>query len=291
MRLVTLAALALGCAWSLLAGHAAAWGPAGHRMVGEIAQRHLTDRTVRQIETLLKYDRLADGTPSNRRTLGEIANWADEIRDQPWSAKYANWHFDNIPVCGDTRGTPPCRYGNCASARLAQQLELLGNPGKSRRVRNEALKWVVHLAADIHQPLHAADNRDRGGNAIEVDFFGVREGQWGALNLHTIWDEQLVARRVAELGGEAAVVGAPIAPLDKAAWEAGAIGEWIAESNELARITAYGKIPGFQCGAHIVRSVSIGDDYYSAAAPIIEQQIRRAGVRLAMLLNAALDKR
>ena len=260
-------------------------------MVGEIAQGLLAAGAAREVEALLRFDRLADGSRSGRGTLGEIASWADEIRDQPWSAKYANWHFENIPVCGDLPSSTVCRYGNCASARLAQQLRLVADTGKPRRVRNEALKWVVHLAGDIHQPLHAADNRDRGGNAIEVEFFGMREGRWGKLNLHIVWDEQLVERWIAERGGEAAIVAVPIAALDRRAWEAGGIEKWMAESNTLARTTAYGKIPEFRCGSRIAQPVAIGQDYYAAAAPVIEQQIRKAGVRLAKLLNGALDGR
>src|SRR3972149_4106524 len=115
---------------------------------------------------LLKYDRLADRTPSRRSTLGEIANWADEIRSEAWSKKYSRWHYDDIPLCASAPQSKICPRGNCASARLAQQLEILKDRGRRWRERNEALKWVVHLAGDIHQPLHAADNGDRGGNGI-----------------------------------------------------------------------------------------------------------------------------
>jgi hypothetical protein len=150
---------------------------------------------------------------------------------------------------------------------------------------------VVHLAGDIHQPLHAADNRDRGGNTVAVVFFGQTEGRRGALNLHTIWDEQLVERLVAERGGEAAIASAPIAAGDRAAWPAGSIEDWMLESNALARAVAYGSIPGFSCGAHIVQPVEIGAGYYAVAAPAIELQIRKAGVRLAGLLNERLGGR
>jgi len=260
-------------------------------MVGEIAQSMLGPQAAREVAYLLANDRLADRAPSGRTSLGEIASWADEIRDQPWSRKYSRWHYDNEPLCEAAPPEKVCPHGNCASARLAQQLSVLQDRRGSRRDRNEALKWVVHLAGDIHQPLHAADHHDRGGNAVAVVFFGQTEGRRGPLNLHTIWDEQLVERLVAERGGEAAIVSVPIAAGDRAAWAAGSIEDWVRESNALAREVVYGAIPGFSCSTGVAQPVEIGAGYYAAAAPVIERQIRKAGVRLAALLNEALGGR
>ena len=260
-------------------------------MVGGIAQSLLNERAAREVAWLLANDRLADRTPSGRATLGEVASWADEIRDQPWSRKYSAWHYDNAPLCEEAPREKVCPRGNCASGRLEQQLEILKDRARPRRDRNEALKWVVHLAGDIHQPLHAADNHDRGGNTVAVVFFGQTEGRRGELNLHTIWDEQLVERLVAARGGEAAIVSAPIAAGERTAWAAGSIGDWMLESKALARTTVYGGIPGFRCDSQPVQPVQIGAGYYAVAAPVIEQQIRKAGVRLAALLNEALGGR
>jgi hypothetical protein len=260
-------------------------------MVGGIAQSLLSDRASREVSWLLANDRLGDRTPSGRATLGEVANWADEIRDQPWSAKYSRWHYDNALLCEEAPREKVCPRGNCASGRLEQQLAILRDRARPRRDRNEALKWVVHLAGDIHQPLHAADNHDRGGNAVAVVFFGQTEGHRGELNLHTIWDEQLVERLVAARGGETAIVSTPITAGDRAAWAAGSIGDWMLESKALARTAVYGGIPGFSCGSQLLQPVQIGAGYYAAAASVIEQQIRKAGVRLAALLNEALDGR
>jgi hypothetical protein len=270
---------------------ALAWGPEGHRMVGDIAQSMLSERAAREVAALLANDRLGDHTPSGRTTLGEIANWADEIRDQPWSKKTLSWHYDNAPLCAVAPREKVCPRGNCASGRLAQQLGILQDRARPRRDRNEALKWVVHLAGDIHQPLHAADHQDRGGNAVAVVFFGQTEGRRGPLNLHTIWDEQLVERLVAERGGESAIVSAPIALGDRVAWAGGSIEAWMRESNALARTIAYGSIPGFDCSSKFLQPVEIGPGYYAAAAPSVEQQIEKAGVRLAALLNEALSGR
>ncbi len=290
-RLAVAPALALVLAVAAGPRSALAWGPEAHRIAGDIAQRLLTERAAREVAGLLRYDRLADRRPSGRSTLGEIANWADEIRSEPWSRKYSRWHYDDIPLCGTAPQAKICPRGNCASARLEQQLGILKDRGKRWRERNEALKWVVHLVADIHQPLHAADNGDRGGNRIVVTFFGAGAGRWGSLNLHAIWDEQLVERLLAARGGEAAIAAAPIAQAERSAWEKGSVRDWTAESNALARSAAYGNIPGFRCGAAVTQPVAIADAYYSAVAPHLERQFRKAGVRLAKLVNEALDSR
>src|SRR6267142_242450 len=178
-----------------LSAPAFAWGPEGHRVVGDIASRYLTATARAQVSDLLRNDRLAGGEPSGRRTLGEIANWADEIKDFEWGKRRGSWHYDDIPLCGTPEYGKYCRGGRCASAQLARQIEVLSDPRARPRARNEALKWVVHLIGDIHQPLHAANHGDRGGNQVQVSFFGERDNPpYGSLNLHAVWDVRLVAR-------------------------------------------------------------------------------------------------
>jgi len=275
-----------------ISANAFAWGPEGHRMVGDIATAYLTAKTRAHVSELLRNDRLAGGEPSGRRTLGEVANWADEIKEFEWGKRRASWHYDDVPLCGPAESSRYCRGGRCASAQLARQIELLGDPRSRTRARNEALKWVVHLIGDIHQPLHAANRRDRGGNQVQVSFFGQRDNPpYGSLNLHAIWDEQMVARLIAERGGERAIVSAPIADSDRRTWERGSIADWIAESHALARDRVYAPLPvAASCTDKIAEVVALGEPYYAGAAPLIEVQIRKAGVRLARVLNDSLDR-
>lgn len=270
---------------------ALAWGAAGHRMVGAVADLHLSASAAREVAFLLARDRLADRSPSGRRTLAEVAYWADEIKDYPWGKSRGSWHYDNIPVCGEADPGRYCRKGSCASAQLARQIAILGDRGQRPRERNEALKWVVHLMGDIHQPLHAADHRDQGGNRVEVAFFGARDNApYGTIRLHTIWDIHIVERLVTDRRGEAAIVSAPISPAQQAQWERGSIADWMRESHEIAKTVVYPMLPGgFACARKIEGVVAIDDAYYSRAAPIVEAQIRKAGIRLARVLNETLD--
>ena len=261
-------------------------------MVGAVADRYIEPRAAREVAFLLQRDRLADRTPSGRRTLAEVAYWADEIKDYPWGRSRGSWHYDNIPVCGSPDPERYCRRGACASAQLARQLAILGDRGQRPRERNEALKWVVHLMGDIHQPLHAADHRDQGGNRVEVAFFGARDNApYGTIRLHTIWDIHIVERLVTDRRGEAAIVSAPVDPPRKALWERGSIADWMGESHAIATSVVYPALPGgFACARKIEGIVPIDDAYYSRAAPVVEEQIRKAGIRLARVLNETLGR-
>jgi hypothetical protein len=147
--------------------------------------------------------------------------------------------------------------------------------------------------ADIHQPLHAATRRDNGGTAVEVSFLGRRDNPpYGTIKLHTIWDVHMVQRLIADKGGERAIAQARIGEADRAAWERGTISEWIDESHRIAREFVYPRLPvASSCSRKIQGVVAIDESYYSAAAPIIDAQIRKAGVRLARVLNESLHGR
>jgi hypothetical protein len=275
-----------------LATVALAWGPEGHRMVGDIAERFLAAETRAQIAKLLEADRTADGQLSGRHTLGQIANWADEIKDTEWGKRRASWHYDDVPLCQAAEYSKYCKNGRCASAQLARQIEILGNERARPGQRNEALKWVVHLMGDLHQPLHAANRGDRGGNRVQVSFFGERDNPpYGTLNLHALWDVSMVRRLVADRGGERAVVSAQIADGNRNAWEKGPISAWIEESHKIARDSVYPLLPvAASCSSKIVDVVAIDQVYYAKAAPLIEAQIRKGGVRLARVLNETLGR-
>ncbi len=275
-----------------LAQGAFAWGPEGHRMVGDIADRFLTAATRARIEKLLEADRMADDQPSGRRTLGEVANWADEIKDTDWGKRRGSWHYDDIPLCGAAEYAKYCRNGRCASAQLARQIEILGNERARPGQRNEALKWVVHIVGDIHQPLHAANRGDRGGNRVQVSFFGERDNPpYGALNLHAVWDVHMVRRLIADRAGESAIASVPVAARDRSAWERGSMADWVDESHRIAGDTVYALLPVVaSCSDKIVDVVALDGTYYARAAPVIEIQIRKAGVRLARVLNETLGR-
>ena len=165
-----------------------AWGPQGHRTTGAIADQLLTPQAHAVVTQLLAGDLDKFGNPSGRATLEAVSVWADEIRGTPdW---HAAWHYDDGPVCGRLYKASYCPDGQCNSVQLQRLIGVLGNRRAALAERNEALKWVVHLVGDLHQPLHASNNADRGGNDVQVALQGVRTR--GRLNLHRAWDSELV---------------------------------------------------------------------------------------------------
>src|SRR6266566_1690454 len=159
-----------GLAFMLLSQAASAWGPLGHRAIGAVADALLAPGARAELARLLEGDRDRDGRPSGRASLAEVSLWADEIRGT--RADRPNWHYDNVPVCGAVpRQRTWCPQQHCASGRIEAMLAQLADRGAPLAQRRDALKWISHLVADLHQPLHAADYA-QGGNLVHVDFGG-----------------------------------------------------------------------------------------------------------------------
>ena len=300
----------------LLTGGAHAWGPAGHKAVGAVADSLLTPGARDAVALLLADDEEAHGRPSGRRTLAEVADWADEIRGTPGDRP--RWHYDNRPVCGSVASTDAptsawCPQGDCASAQLPALLAVLADDGRTRGERSLALKWVVHLVGDLHQPLHAADLAE-GGNRIRVAPYGKAahrdSGQFGGSHgtrhghsgesLHAFWDSHLVNLALHPEDGD--VPDAAVARLLRRARATSAEritatpAQWAAESNRIARDFAL-NIDGVDCAQR--SALDTGDEprvtlsraYVAQGRQIVEERLALAGARLARLINAALDPR
>jgi hypothetical protein len=269
---------------------AGAWGPQGHRTVGAIADRLLTPEARAAVGELLAADRDKFGNPSGRTTLEAVAVWADEIRGT--SADEPRWHYDDAPVCGVAERDSYCADRQCNSAQLERLTAVLADAHAAPLARNEALKWVVHLIGDIHQPLHAADNGDQGGNRVAVALEGVRTR--GRENLHRAWDTELVMLALNTRNRQK-----PPPDIDALAEEArrlvaeagqGTPADWARQSNNLARSVAY-QYPGFACGSVPEGVVALDRDYQSEAIEIVRERLLLGGGRLANLLNKVLVTR
>ncbi|MEP6897250.1 MAG: S1/P1 nuclease [Rhodanobacter sp.] len=254
-----------------LVSMAQAWGPLGHSVIAELAQRHLSPSAEAEVERLL--------APEHTTTLADIANWPDQIQDDPalamlWKQTRSLHYVDFLS--GDCHYVPPreCRDGRCVVAGLQHYVQVLGDRSQSDQARREALKFVVHFVGDIHQPLHAGSRNDKGGNTYQVQFDGKGS------NLHKVWDSGMLYSRGLDWRAYAQRLDAdaparlpdPIAPLDNP------YAQWAEES---CRITTEA---GFYPAGH-----SIDARYVQAELPVAEQRLREAGRRLAEVLNLALS--
>jgi len=300
----------------LLAPTAHAWGCKGHIVTALIAEKYINPNAwamISQIQDaapissdLSRYCKETVGDP-----FADSATWADDERSVNPST--SGWHFIDIPrgvTAGDLSQYCPESAG-CITKALADQLALLRDPKTPAAKRADALRYVIHFVGDIHQPLHTTSNDDQGGNCVPVEFFGKppvetnRQKESYQPNLHSIWDTGLLAqfageRTLQQLADEfdskfrTQISGWQSGTLDPQAWA------W--EGHEVAERVVYGFLPNKvaiesprevkSCADddHIARRMlnlneKIDDDYENATAPVVEEQLTKAGIRLAAILN------
>jgi hypothetical protein len=237
-----------------------AWGPEGHRLVVRMAQEMLTPEAAARIQTTL-----APG-----ETIASLASWADEVRKSRKETE--PWHFIDIPI--DSSGLDmlrDCPARGCVLSKISEFRSQWRDPQLSPAARREALLFLVHFVGDMHQPLHCANNQDRGGNDVTVKFGGA------GMSLHHLWDSALLDRLPPE--DELFVsLSHAITPDEKADWARGSVADWAGESFDLARTVVYGDLPPAR---------RIDEIYERVADPVVERQIEKAAVRLAVILNQA----
>jgi hypothetical protein len=284
----TLAAIAVLLAFAP-ATSASAWGYQGHEVIAALARGYLTPAVRAKVDALLA----ADPDPLTAPDMLARATWADAWRSAG-HRETAPWHFvdielDHPDVAGACFGFPassqPASAGpenDCVIDRLDAFTRELADPATSQREKILALKYVLHFVGDLHQPLHAADNHDRGGNCVPLALGGAR-----TVNLHSYWDSGVVAPLGGDPAAAAAQLQARITRAQKAQWERGDAASWAQEAYAVARTTAYW--PGLAGGCAPDRApVSLPSGYEARAEAAAALQLERAGVRLALVLNRAL---
>lgn len=258
-----------------VSGSAMAWGAKGHAAIAELAQKNLTPAAQAQVEELLRDDLDRHGEPSGRTTLAQIASWPDEIRAVALKDTYRGWHGRNNSVCDDELG--PCRDGHCVDENIIHFAGILRDRKQSHRARNEALKWVVHLVGDLHQPLHSGVAGDYGYVRVILEGLKAKPGT----TLHQAWDSQLAVPALAQGPLEGRLTALASLP-------ANAPTAWMEEARDIARRYVYDPIPGFSCSEKLKAPVLLDHAYQGRAIPVIRERMETAGLRLARLLNQLL---
>ncbi len=259
-----------------------AWSALGHRLVGALAERHLDPAAQAQVHVLLA------GEPDP--TLAGVATWADTLRDSdPERFKQTSrWHYIDTPP-GTCAYVPArdCPDGNCAIAAIGKQRAILADRSQPLAARRDALKFVVHLVGDVHQPMHANNHDDKGGNDFQVSLRTDLQPEAYArnryvngvmgTNLHSVWDFYI-------LGSEHLDLQHYTDRLDALPWppkvESIAGPEaWAGESCRL--VDARQLYPARH---------TMDRSYLDAERPLAEQRIRQAAYRLAVLLDDTLGR-
>ncbi|MGM4915032.1 S1/P1 nuclease [Rhizobium sp. 768_B6_N1_8] len=251
-------------------GQAFAWGQEGHAIVAEIAQRRLS------ATALIEVKRILGGEVS----MASVASWADDARSGPHPEGY-NWHFVDIPLADNSYDPiSQCAAspkGDCAIAEIDRAEHEITCAADAAQ-RRDSLRYLIHFVGDLHQPFHTvADENGANGIKVTVKFAGLINSPPKAPddNLHAVWDSTIIRQTTYAWGSyvdrlegdwllkhpEASETLDPVA--------------WTLEAHKLARDMA----AGISSGATLDKA------YYDKALPVVDEQLGRAGLRLAAVLN------
>jgi hypothetical protein len=243
-----------------------AWGRLGHRVISQIAEKHLNPKAKLAIAALLE--------PGE--SLADASTWADEHRRE--LPRTAPWHYVDVPL-------DEPRYNSLFSGDLPERgyvvdkihdfKVVLKDPSRSVEDRRFALRFLIHCVEDLHMPLHVGDNNDKGGNQTQVRFFD--EGT----NMHRLWDSGMILR----VGDSEDFWLADVAELDspdkRKEANRGTVEDWATESLLLAS-AAY-RVP--ETGQRLKPGQKLGDAYLSTHLPVVKKRLYEAAIRLARVLN------
>ncbi len=261
---------------------ARAWDPEADRVVAQLAFERLTPSTRAQVTALLGGGVVVSGCSVS--SLDDSARLVSCLHDQKADFMH-DLPYDVSPLCGTLPLGRRCPDGRCASQALKRFIAELKDPATPRPEKVRALEAVAYLVAELHQPLHAADNGDHSGERVRVTLPGALKAK---TNLYSVWDNDMVASAVGT-----AEVGLPyvrvLADAHAADWSKGDVADWVEETHDLALHTVYGRLPEPPaCNKTPNHPEALSAGYFAAGIPAVRTQLAKAGVRLAVVLNATL---
>lgn len=240
---------------------AMAWSQKGHDTVAYIAECHLGKAATDSVADLL------DG-----RSMVYWANWLDNASHTPQYYYTKTWHYKNIDEGVAYENAPLNPKGDVVTA-IREQIAILSNPVSSRSQKVLALKILIHVVGDMHQPMHMGHLSDLGGNKCKLRFFGRDT------NLHSIWDGAIMNSGHSWSYSEWQQQLDRLDEDQQAAETAGNVDEWAAQTHEIA-VRVYDYFPD---------NAKVSYNEVAKWTPVIETQLLRGGLRLARILNAIYD--
>jgi hypothetical protein len=275
---------------------ARAWGDEGHEVIGLIAEHYVEPGVRARVLEMLR----DDDTGLVEHDMPHESTWADKYRDSDRDGdrrRYLgtrDWHFVDLEITG--LDVSPACYGrrplaagvpasvgpaeDCIIDKIDQFYTELENPATPPAERRVALQFLLHLVGDLNQPLHASDDHDQGGNRKLVSAEGMELN-----NLHHDWDVEFVRRLGASDSDIANKLIAHITEAERARWSSGTPLDWALETYAVSKQHAYALLPAPSGGSRYELSRAYVED----ATRVTAEQLSKAGVRLASMLNHALE--
>jgi len=236
------------------------WGKNGHRATGQIAEKHLTKKAKRNIDKILK-----------GQSLAFVSTYADEIKSDKKFNKYYSWHYINMDLEQTYEQAKKNPKGDLVTG-INTCIDVLKDKNSSDAEKNFHLKMLVHFVGDLHQPMHIGRKEDKGGNSIQVEWFGR------GTNLHSVWDSKMIddwEMSYLELADNAD----DLSKRQIEAIEKGTLVDWV---NEVHSVTN-----------EVYNSVKKGENlryrYSYNHFGTVRTQLQKGGIRLAKVLNDIFD--
>lgn len=234
-----------------------AWGQIGHRVVGQIAQNHLSKKAKKQLSIIMGHE-----------SLVQASTWMDNIKSDEQYDHMKPWHYVTIPD-GETYATSKKSDKGDAYEAIERMIDILKDENKSRSEKRDAVAILTHLVGDIHQPLHVGNGQDRGGNDLKIKWF--RSGS----NLHRIWDSGIIDSKQLSYTELATMIDHPSEDTNLKSTDKN---RWIEEAMSL-------RTQVYQVGEKDYLSY----EYMYKNWPVVKNQLLKGGVRLAMILNEIFE--
>lgn len=240
---------------------AGAWGVLGHRIVGEVADQYLQAKARLAIRQIL-------GTES----IAMASNWADFIKSDTSYNYLSNWHYVNLPA--DLSKTDVYSYlesqtGPNVYNKTKEMIAVLKNTKSTAEQKKLALRMLIHLVGDMHQPMHTARKDDLGGNRIQLTWFGEKS------NLHRVWDESLIDFQQLSYTEYTKAINHPTAQ-QVINWQKTSLQDCVFESYQICnQIYATG----------VKNDDKLSYKYNFDWIATVNQQLLKGGLRLAKILN------
>ncbi len=236
------------------------WGKNGHRTTGKIAEKHLTRKTKKCIDKLLK-----------GQSLAFVSTFADEIKSDKKYSEYYSWHYVNMDLDETYQEAKKNPKGDLVTG-INKCIQVLKDKNSFDEDKAFHLKLLVHFIGDLHQPMHIGRKEDKGGNAVQVQWFGK------GTNLHRVWDTNMIddwGMSYIELAENAAELSKKqIEVIEK-----GSVVDWINEVHEVTK--------------EVYNSVKVGEKlryrYSYDNFGTVRKQLQKGGIRLAKVLNEIYD--
>ncbi len=229
-----------------------AWAKNGHRIVAQIAYEYLERSTKIKISNLIQNEHFAN-----------LSTWADEIKSEKRYDFARPFHYINIP-----KGKKASDIGGVHILSALKDFEQkLKSETVSRLEKIDALKFFIHLMGDLHNPLHIGYPEDLGGNRFPVRWFNK------STNLHHVWDEEMIEYQQLSYT-EYANILIPIDSLYLSEWVKGDYEQWIDELLDIRGLI------------YPEKNESLRYSYHYKWHNLLNNQLRKAGLRLAYKLNA-----